>query len=57
MLEFLIPILLLSLVAAGWGGVQLLAKSMGTKNHIDNHGGCCGACHEERRCELKHRIS
>jgi len=43
------PIFVLALVAAGWMGVQLLAKKMKTKNHIDN-GGCCGACSSKTSC-------
>lgn len=50
MLELLIPVLVLSLVAVGWGGVQLLAKRMGTKNHIDNTSTCCGACDVRSSC-------
>ncbi len=44
------PIFVLALVAAGWMGVQLLAKKMKTKNHIDNGGGCCGACSDKSSC-------
>lgn len=48
-LTYLIPVLALTLLVAGWGGVQLLAKKMRTKNHID-HGGCCGACDNKGEC-------
>lgn len=44
MLEYLIPIFALTFLAAGWAGVQLLARKMKTKNHIDNNAGCCGSC-------------
>jgi len=44
MLEYIIPIIALTLLAAGWAAVQLLARKMETKNHIDNAGGCCGSC-------------
>jgi hypothetical protein len=52
MLEFVIPVIVFSLVAAGWAGVQILAKRMGTKNHIDNQDGCCGACADSDKCGL-----
>ncbi len=42
--QYIIPILALTLVAGGWAGVQLLAKKMKTKNHIDQTTGCCGNC-------------
>jgi len=43
-IDLIIPVIMLSLLAAGWMGVQLLAKKWNVKNHIDNEGGCCGAC-------------
>jgi hypothetical protein len=43
-IHYLIPILALTFLAAGWAAVQLLARKMKTKNHIDNAGGCCGSC-------------
>ncbi|MBT8327672.1 MAG: hypothetical protein KJP21_08105 [Bacteroidia bacterium] len=46
---YLIPILVLSVLVAGWGAVQFLAKKMNVKNHID-HGGCCGACENRDTC-------
>lgn len=49
---YLIPITALAVLCAGWIGVQLLAHRLKTKNHIDNGGGCCGAC-EDKSCELK----
>lgn len=53
LLQYLIPIIAMALLAAGWGAVQLLAKKMKTKNHIDNGGGCCGACSNREACERK----
>lgn len=49
-LTYIIPIAGLTILVAGWGAVQLLAKKMNTKNHID-HGGCCGACSNRDSCE------
>jgi len=43
----------MALLAAGWMGVQILAKRMQTKNHIDNGGGCCGACENRASCDKK----
>lgn len=42
--EFLIPVLALSGLCAGWVLVQLLARRLGTKNHLDRQPGC-GNCH------------
>ena len=49
-IQYTIPVLAMALLAAGWMGVQLLAKHMKTKNHID-HGGCCGACENRDSCD------
>ena len=38
------PILILAGLTAGWVAVQLLARKMGTKNHIDNAGACGNGC-------------
>lgn len=43
-LSYLIPIIALSLLCAGWVAVQFLAKKMGTKNHFDHGAGSCGKC-------------
>jgi hypothetical protein len=45
-MHYLLPILALTALCAGWMGVQLLAKRLGTKNHIDRKAsdGCCGQC-------------
>ena len=53
MIEFLIPVLAFALLAAGWVGVQLLAKRAHTKNLIDNNAGCCGACENKGSCDKK----
>jgi len=48
-MKYLIPILFVAALSAGWVVVQLIAKKMKTKNHMDNlgKGGCmtctCGA--------------
>lgn len=54
-LTYLIAVLALTGLVAGWGAVQLLAKKMNTKNHID-HGGCCGACEQRDQCENPDRV-
>jgi len=46
-IQYIIPILAITMVAGGWAGVQLLAKKMQTKNHIDQTTGCCGNCNGE----------
>lgn len=43
-LSYIIPILALAGLAAGWVGVQLLARRMGTKNHFDNAASCGNNC-------------
>jgi hypothetical protein len=48
-ISYLMPILALTGLTAGWMGVQILAKRMKTKNHID-HGGCCGAFSNKESC-------
>jgi hypothetical protein len=49
-IQYLIPVLALTALAAGWMAVQLIARRMKVKNHIDNGGGCCGAC-GSKTCE------
>jgi len=45
MLEYLIPILFVSLISAGWVVVQLIARKMKTKNHFDHlDSSSCGHC-------------
>ena len=51
-LQYLIPVLAVTFLAAGWAAVQLLARKMKTKNHIDNNAGCCGSC-SGGSCERK----
>lgn len=43
-LTYLIPVLALAGLCAGWVGVQLLARKLKTKNHIDNSSSTCGTC-------------
>ncbi|MCB0654916.1 MAG: hypothetical protein KDC57_02205 [Saprospiraceae bacterium] len=50
-IQYLIPIIALGLLAAGWMGMQLWAKRNEVKNHIDHQGGCCGACSNRDQCE------
>ena len=49
-MEYIIPVVMITVLAAGWMAVQVLAKKMGTKNHIDNGSGCCGACDNKSSC-------
>jgi hypothetical protein len=49
----IIPILGLALLTAGWMGVQILARRMNVKNHIDHPEGCCGACANRNTCSNK----
>jgi hypothetical protein len=48
-LDFLVAIVGMAVLAGGFMGVQLLARKMGIRNHID-HGGCCGACSDRDSC-------
>lgn len=34
----------MTFLAAGWAAVQVLARKLGTKNHIDNAGSCGNGC-------------
>lgn len=44
-LSYLIPILALAALCAGWVAVQFLARKMKTKNHFDNlDSSTCGNC-------------
>lgn len=54
--EYLIPVLAFTLLCAGWIMVQMVAKKMRIKNHIDG-GGCCGACDEKAKgtCDGKNK--
>jgi len=51
-LDLLVPVLGVAVLAGGFMGVQLLARKLGIRNHID-HGGCCGACSNRDSCERK----
>jgi hypothetical protein len=45
MLQYIIPILFVTFLTAGWVGVQLLARKMKTKNHFDDlDSSTCGQC-------------
>jgi hypothetical protein len=50
-MSHLLSIFALSALCAGWVAVQLLAKKLGTKNHIDNAGDCCGGCSCSNGCK------
>lgn len=54
--EYILPVLILALLSAGWMMVQLVAKKIGTKNHIDNDGSCCGACDKKDSCDKPETI-
>lgn len=49
LMRYVIPVAALAALAAGWMGMQLIARRMKVKNHID-HGGCCGACGDRASC-------
>ena len=44
MLRYIIIILLLGALCAGWVVVQIMAKKMKTKNHFDHLNSACGQC-------------
>ncbi len=43
-IAYIIPILAIAALSAGWAGIQLLARRLGTKNHIDHAGECGSGC-------------
>lgn len=47
---YFIPVIAFTVLTGGWMAVQILAKRMKTKNHIDNANGCCGACSNKGSC-------
>jgi hypothetical protein len=49
--SYMIPVLAITALTAGWMAVQMLAKSMKVKNHIDRTSGCCGACDNKDTCD------
>ena len=51
--EYLFPILALAALTAGWMAVQLLARRLGTKNHIEHGGSGCGQCGCGEACVRK----
>ncbi len=40
----IIPILAVVALTASWAAIQIIAKKLGTKNHIDNAGSCGKNC-------------
>ena len=42
--QIIIPVLVVTFLSAGWVAVQILARKIGTKNHIDNAGSCGNGC-------------
>ncbi len=44
MLGYIIPILFVAFLCAGWVVVQIIAKKMKTKNHFDHLNSSCGNC-------------
>ncbi len=51
----LLAIAALTVLCAGWVGVQFLARRAGTKNHFEDlgHGGCSGCTCGGGTCERK----
>jgi hypothetical protein len=43
-MKYLLIILGLGLLSAGWVAVQFLARRMKTKNHFDHLNSACGHC-------------
>ncbi len=44
MIKYIIIILFLAVLCAGWVVVQIIAKKMKTKNHFDHLNSACGHC-------------
>ncbi|MDH5398025.1 MAG: hypothetical protein OEX02_07755 [Cyclobacteriaceae bacterium] len=42
--NLIVPVVAVAVLAGGWAAVQVLAKRMGTKNHIEHGGACGGKC-------------
>jgi hypothetical protein len=52
-MQYILPVLALAAVCAGWIGVQMLARRMGTKHHLaERKGSSCGGCGCQGQCEL-----
>ena len=51
LLKFLVPVIALAALCAGWVAVQFLARKAGTKNHFDNKSLGCGSCTCGSVCE------
>ncbi len=43
-MQYILPILFITVLCAGWVVVQIIAKKMKTKNHFDNLNSSCGHC-------------
>jgi len=43
-MDYILPILGLAAICAGWVIVQLLARKLKTKNHFDDLNSSCGGC-------------
>jgi hypothetical protein len=54
--QYILVILSMGLLAGAWMGVQILAKRMNIKNHIDDASGCCGACSRKEECDKNQEI-
>lgn len=54
-MQYIIPILFLTVLCAGWVVVQIIAKKMKTKNHFDNLTSCghCNCGGNEDNCTNK----
>ena len=52
-LTYIVPVFAMAFLAAAWMAVQLLARKMKTKNHIEDFKGCCGVCEKKKQTQLK----
>ncbi|MCB0688955.1 MAG: hypothetical protein KDC53_20595 [Saprospiraceae bacterium] len=59
MLQYIIPVISLAALAAGWVAIQFLARKMQTKNHFDDLNSSCGSCNcgggMSEHCQLKRK--
>lgn len=53
---YIYPVFAFAMLTAGWMAVQLLARKVGTKNHIEDGGGCCGACEKKDVCSKDKKL-
>ncbi|MFQ5446477.1 MAG: hypothetical protein ACE5FF_06050 [Saprospiraceae bacterium] len=56
-MEYILPILAVGALSAGWLAIQFLAKKTGTKNHFDDGASGCGNCGCGHACERKHEAA